>query len=225
MMYRFEFKGGESFKFWEVGVDKNTLTTRWGKIGSDGQSVTKTFSSPQKAVTEQMKLVRQKLSEGYKPMFDIEAPESTLPSVALYQTCIGEHIEDVAEDICSWLNCCLWSNVTPKTFAKIWDKLLEGGDEDFEESLCWTRGDDPEDWFDHLTVEDDDIDKIYKKAFKGKAQRFITFNRDAYISIVAVIGMPKARDIAVLCLGGEEGVGEWTPVNTRQCLGADYPTT
>src|SRR5687767_1175626 len=40
----FEFVGGKSSKFWEVSQSGNEMTTRWGRIGTDGQSKTKTFA-------------------------------------------------------------------------------------------------------------------------------------------------------------------------------------
>jgi predicted DNA-binding WGR domain protein len=40
-MRRFEFKEGSSSKFWEVSVSGNTLTVRFGRIGTEGQEKTK----------------------------------------------------------------------------------------------------------------------------------------------------------------------------------------
>ena len=42
-MQRFEFKEGSSNKFWEVTVSGNTLTVRFGRVGSAGQEKSKTF--------------------------------------------------------------------------------------------------------------------------------------------------------------------------------------
>ena len=39
----FEFVDGKSSKFWEVSQADNATTTRWGRIGSAGQSKTKAF--------------------------------------------------------------------------------------------------------------------------------------------------------------------------------------
>ena len=40
----FEFVGGTSSKFWEVSQNGNEMTTRWGRIGTAGQSKTKAFA-------------------------------------------------------------------------------------------------------------------------------------------------------------------------------------
>jgi DNA ligase 1 len=61
----FEFVEGTSSKFWEVSVCGSELTTRWGRIGSDGQSRTKTFADTAKAQAEADKLIEEKMGKGY----------------------------------------------------------------------------------------------------------------------------------------------------------------
>ncbi|WP_426751224.1 WGR domain-containing protein [Myxococcus sp. Y35] len=64
-MARYEFKEGSSNKFWEITLSGNTFTTRWGRIGTDGQEKTQTFASPAEAEKEHDKLVREKEKKGY----------------------------------------------------------------------------------------------------------------------------------------------------------------
>jgi DNA ligase-1 len=61
----FEFVSGASNKFWEVSQDGNNMTTRWGRIGSVGQSKTKTFADPQAAAKAVEALIEAKAGEGY----------------------------------------------------------------------------------------------------------------------------------------------------------------
>jgi len=61
----FEFVEGTSNKFWEVSQSGNTMTTRWGRIGSNGQSKTKTFADEQSAANAMAKLIQEKTEEGY----------------------------------------------------------------------------------------------------------------------------------------------------------------
>jgi len=61
----FEFVEGSSSKFWEVSQSGNEMTTRWGRIGSAGQSKTKTFADKQAAAKTVAKLVEEKTGEGY----------------------------------------------------------------------------------------------------------------------------------------------------------------
>ncbi|HEX9048378.1 MAG TPA: DNA ligase, partial [Verrucomicrobiae bacterium] len=61
----FEFVAGNSNKFWEVSQSGNNVTTRWGRIGTTGQSKTKTFADNNAAAKVVEKLVDEKTEEGY----------------------------------------------------------------------------------------------------------------------------------------------------------------
>ena len=61
----FEFVSGSSSKFWEVSQSGCDMTTRWGRIGSNGQSKTKTFANEASASAALAKLIEEKTSEGY----------------------------------------------------------------------------------------------------------------------------------------------------------------
>jgi predicted DNA-binding WGR domain protein len=62
----FEFVEGKSSKFWEVDVRGAETTTRWGRIGTTGQSKTKTFANEAAANAAAEKLIAEKTGEGYK---------------------------------------------------------------------------------------------------------------------------------------------------------------
>jgi DNA ligase-1 len=61
----FEFVEGNSSKFWEVSQSGTTMTTRWGRIGSAGQSKIKTFADEQAAINAMAVLIEEKTDEGY----------------------------------------------------------------------------------------------------------------------------------------------------------------
>lgn len=61
----FEFVDGTSNKFWEVWMDGTDVTTQWGKIGTGGQTKTKSFADEAKAKKEYDKLVAEKTGKGY----------------------------------------------------------------------------------------------------------------------------------------------------------------
>jgi predicted DNA-binding WGR domain protein len=61
----FEFIGGSSRKFWEISVSGNAFTVRFGRLGTTGQSQTKTFADEAKARYEAEKLVQEKVQKGY----------------------------------------------------------------------------------------------------------------------------------------------------------------
>lgn len=59
------FAGGASQKFWEVGVNRCELTVRYGRVGSAGQSKTKSFPNATAANRQAEKLIAEKTREGY----------------------------------------------------------------------------------------------------------------------------------------------------------------
>lgn len=62
----FEFVEGSSNKFWEVKVDGASVTTRYGRLGTAGQTTTKKFESAEKARAAAAKLVGEKTAKGYR---------------------------------------------------------------------------------------------------------------------------------------------------------------
>jgi predicted DNA-binding WGR domain protein len=66
-MSRYALSEGGSDKFWEVAVDGATLTVRFGRIGSAGQTRSKVFADATAAEREKAKLVKEKTGKGYAP--------------------------------------------------------------------------------------------------------------------------------------------------------------
>jgi len=64
-MPRFELCEGTSNKFCEITLEGDSFVAVWGRIGTKGQSATKTFDSPAKAQAEHDKLVAEKVRKGY----------------------------------------------------------------------------------------------------------------------------------------------------------------
>ena len=64
-MRRLELVEGKSSKFWEVDRAGATITVRFGRIGTAGQSQTRTHVSEAAATAELDRLVREKLRKGY----------------------------------------------------------------------------------------------------------------------------------------------------------------
>ncbi|WP_225410869.1 WGR domain-containing protein [Stigmatella hybrida] len=65
-MPRYEFKEGSSSKFWEITLSGSAFTTRWGRIGTEGQEKTQHFDSSAEARKEHDKLIREKEKKGYE---------------------------------------------------------------------------------------------------------------------------------------------------------------
>ncbi|MFV8754878.1 WGR domain-containing protein [Nannocystaceae bacterium ST9] len=64
-MRRFEYKDSKSHKFWEVVVEGKAFTVRYGKVGTEGQTQTKSYPSEAKAAAEAEKKVAEKTKKGY----------------------------------------------------------------------------------------------------------------------------------------------------------------
>jgi len=61
-----EYKDEKSAKFWKINVEGTSHTVTYGKIGTDGQSKTKTFETAEKATKDAEKLVKAKTKKGYQ---------------------------------------------------------------------------------------------------------------------------------------------------------------
>ena len=59
------FKEGNSQKFWNIEAGECDFTVTYGKLGTDGQTSSKTFDSAEKCEKEVEKLISQKLKKGY----------------------------------------------------------------------------------------------------------------------------------------------------------------
>jgi len=67
-VYRYECTNGGHSKFWEIefdGGDWRSFVTRWGRIGTDGMSNTKTFMTARQCTDARLKLQRSKTAKGY----------------------------------------------------------------------------------------------------------------------------------------------------------------
>ena len=62
----FELVDGKSSKYWEITIDETDVTVRYGRIGTDGQSKTKSFGDKEATLKHADKLIDQKTGKGYK---------------------------------------------------------------------------------------------------------------------------------------------------------------
>ncbi len=63
---RFEFVGGNSAKFWQVTVAGASVTVRFGRLGTDGQTQTKEFPRAEAACGHAERVIAQKAAKGYQ---------------------------------------------------------------------------------------------------------------------------------------------------------------
>ncbi|HET9942405.1 MAG TPA: WGR domain-containing protein, partial [Terriglobia bacterium] len=62
----FEFIGGSSRKYWEISESELAFTVRFGRIGTPGQSQTRTFADHEQMKREADRLINEKVKKGYE---------------------------------------------------------------------------------------------------------------------------------------------------------------
>lgn len=74
----FELSDDKSSKFWEISAQGTEVTTRWGRIGTAGQTKTKTYDTAQMALAAASKAAAGKIRKGYTeyPADTSDGPES-----------------------------------------------------------------------------------------------------------------------------------------------------
>jgi predicted DNA-binding WGR domain protein len=71
---RWEFVGGKSEKFWESGLTGTAVTTRYGRIATNGQATVKQFDSATEAESYLARLIAEKEKKGYSEVAGTSEP-------------------------------------------------------------------------------------------------------------------------------------------------------
>ena len=58
-------EGGGSHKFYEVSISGSSVTVRYGRIGTEGQTQTRSFADATAAAKHAEKLIGEKTKKGY----------------------------------------------------------------------------------------------------------------------------------------------------------------
>ncbi|EMY79383.1 WGR domain protein [Leptospira weilii serovar Ranarum str. ICFT] len=66
MKHHLTYQDATSNKFWNIEVSGKSFTVTYGKIGTSGQTQTKTFDDDEKCLKEANKLLSEKLKKGYQ---------------------------------------------------------------------------------------------------------------------------------------------------------------
>src|SRR5262245_13577236 len=98
-MRTFEFDDGKSHKFWHIELSGTSFTVTYGKVGTKGQSQTKSFPDAAHAQKEHDKLVAEKLKKGYSettPATLIPAQVPVTPLCQALESALVENPDDLA---------------------------------------------------------------------------------------------------------------------------------
>lgn len=94
-----ELRDDTSDKFWEVSLDGNVITLRWGKIGTEGQKKTKTLDSHEKATSHALKLKQAKINKGYRPADATQSRKSPTKQPGVKRNKVLDCIEQVGDEV------------------------------------------------------------------------------------------------------------------------------
>ncbi|HEX6289513.1 MAG TPA: WGR and DUF4132 domain-containing protein [Herpetosiphonaceae bacterium] len=78
----FHYQEASSSKFWRIARDGSTCTVQFGKIGSAGQTQTKTYADEQAAQAAYTKQIAEKVKKGYREVAAQDRSEAAAPAVA-----------------------------------------------------------------------------------------------------------------------------------------------
>ena len=65
MKRTFNFNDDKSSKFWSIEVSGSEFTVHYGRIGTNGQTQTKSFGSNEECQKAADKLIKEKTGKGY----------------------------------------------------------------------------------------------------------------------------------------------------------------
>ena len=82
-----EYRDEQSEKFWQINIEGCSHTVTFGRIGTKGQSKTKTFASTEECEKDAAKLIRSKKAKGYAAPG--EPPQPKAPAESLLQQRFG----------------------------------------------------------------------------------------------------------------------------------------
>ncbi len=91
-MRTFQYSDAKSHKFWSIEVTGDSFTVTFGKVGTAGQTQTKTFASPEKAQAEADKLIKEKLKKGYTET----TPKAAVSEAEAFEKALLANPDDVA---------------------------------------------------------------------------------------------------------------------------------
>jgi uncharacterized protein (TIGR02996 family) len=96
-MRTFQYGDAKSHKFWNIDVSGSGFTVTYGKVGSAGQTRTKTFASAETAQAEADKLIREKLKKGYVET----TPKAAISQDEAFEEAIRANPHDLAT-VCAY---------------------------------------------------------------------------------------------------------------------------
>lgn len=118
-MRRYEFVEGSSKKFWEIELEGESFTTRWGRIGTDGQEKTQDFETAAEARKAHDKLVAEKEKKGYRLVGSDDAAARPLTSKVPDNDALLATLRKSPDDTKSWQVYADWLLEQGETWGEV----------------------------------------------------------------------------------------------------------
>ena len=119
-----EYCDEQSEKFWQINIEGCSHTVTFGRIGTKGQSKTKTFASKEECEKDAAKLIQSKKAKGYAALGETPQPKAPAESLLQQRFAYANGYDGL------FAEATLWGNAVPVVLDA--DELLDeyDGDED-----------------------------------------------------------------------------------------------
>lgn len=145
MTRQFTFSDTKSAKFWHIHTHETALTVTFGRIGTTGQSQTKTFDTAARCEQEAAKLIREKTAKGY-----VEEGASAVPQPVVQANDNGE-LEALLKR---------YDEIIRKTLLEELLPFLKGVDKRYYKELGKKIKEAKKYWCDYITLDVKDPEKL-----------------------------------------------------------------
>ena len=119
-----EYRDEQSEKFWQINIEGCNHTVTFGRIGTKGQSKTKSFASVEECEKDAAKLIQSKKAKGYAAPGETPQPKAPAESLLQQRFALSDEYDGLVAE------ATLWGNAVPVVLDA--DELLDeyDGDED-----------------------------------------------------------------------------------------------
>ena len=117
-----EYRDEQSEKFWQINIEGCSHTVTFGRIGTKGQSKTKSFASVEECEKDAAKLIQSKKTKGYAAPGETPQPKAPAESLLQQRFALSDEYDGLVAE------ATLWGNAVPVVLDA--DELLDEYDGD-----------------------------------------------------------------------------------------------
>ena len=99
-----EYRDEQSEKFWQINIEGCSHTVTFGRIGTKGQSKTKTFASKEECEKDVAKLIQSKKAKGYAAPGETPQPKAPAESLLQQRFALADGYDGLVAEATLWGN-------------------------------------------------------------------------------------------------------------------------